>query len=189
MILIIPKSDTVFCHPWRLRLGICNSLLRRPGLRLGKEGESTYETTLTDQVRNSDSLESYQADQTKQVTTSKCFHLHDLGRNTRQPLDWHLGLALSQRSLDCRVSVAPERLLNVELITGRPIVLFFILFCYVFEVQLLLQIIINRIAIIVERRDMASRIKWLTAAIISAVNIAVFCIWIPAHMTTPPSQV
>ena len=115
MLLIIPQSDAVFCQPWRLRLGIYNSLLRRPGLRLGKEGECTYETTLTDQVRNSDSLESYQADQAKQVTTSKCFYLHDLGRNTRQPLDWHLGLALSQRSLDCRVSLAPEQLPNVEL--------------------------------------------------------------------------
>lgn len=54
--------------------------------------------------------------------------------------------------------------------------LFFILFCYVFEVQLLLQIIINRIAIIVERRTMASKLKWATAIFISLVNIFVMCI-------------
>jgi len=84
-------------------------------------------------------------------------------------------------------------------------VLFFILFCYVFEVQLLLQIIINRIAIIVERRTMAAKLKWATAIFISLVNICVMCIvrpstlphqvralttlqWIPAHMAKPPSQ-
>ncbi|THX10446.1 hypothetical protein D6D13_05439 [Aureobasidium pullulans] len=72
---------------------------------------------------------------------------------------------------------------------AEPVVLFFILFCYVFEVQLLLQIIINRIAIIVERRTMASKLKWATAIFISLVNIFVMCIWIPAHMTKPPSQV
>ncbi|KAG9963036.1 hypothetical protein KCU61_g4287, partial [Aureobasidium melanogenum] len=69
-----------------------------------------------------------------------------------------------------------------------PVVLFFILFCYVFEVQLLLQIIINRIAIIVERRVMAEKLKWATAIFISIVNICVMCIWIPAHMAKPPSQ-
>ena len=57
-----------------------------------------------------------------------------------------------------------------------PVVLFFILFCYVFEVQLLLQIIINRIAIIVERRTMAAKLKWITAICISLVNIMVMCI-------------
>ena len=75
-----------------------------------------------------------------------------------------------------------------------------------FEVQLLLQIIINRIAIIVERRTMAAKLKWITAIVISLVNILVMCIvrlpglsqflhplttsqWIPAHMTNPPSTI
>ncbi|KAI5198976.1 hypothetical protein AUEXF2481DRAFT_3335 [Aureobasidium subglaciale EXF-2481] len=75
-----------------------------------------------------------------------------------------------------------------DVLKAEPVVLFFILFCYVFEVQLLLQIIINRIAIIVERRTMASKLKWTTAVVISVINIMVMCIWIPAHMTEPPSQ-
>ena len=70
----------------------------------------------------------------------------------------------------------------------RPVVLFFILFCYVFEVQLLLQIIINRIAVFTERRSTATKLKWATAIFITIVNMAVFCIWIPAHTIPLPSQ-
>ncbi|KAF2798628.1 hypothetical protein K505DRAFT_321757 [Melanomma pulvis-pyrius CBS 109.77] len=67
-------------------------------------------------------------------------------------------------------------------------VLFFILFCWTFEIQLLMQIIINRIALIAEHRSTIRRIKWGTVAIITAINIAVFCIWIPAHLQPPTSQ-
>ncbi|KAF2188033.1 hypothetical protein K469DRAFT_737762 [Zopfia rhizophila CBS 207.26] len=67
-------------------------------------------------------------------------------------------------------------------------VLFFILFCWVFEIQLLMQIIINRIALIAEHRSTIQKIKWGTVAIISAVNILVFCIWIPSHTNPPASQ-
>lgn len=66
-------------------------------------------------------------------------------------------------------------------------VLFFILLCWVFEIQLLMQIIINRIALIAEHRKTVSMMKWGTFAIISLVNIAVFCIWIPSH-TNPPAS-
>lgn len=66
-------------------------------------------------------------------------------------------------------------------------VLFFILICWVFEIQLLMQIIINRIALIAEHRKTIWRIKWGTVAIITAINIAVFCIWIPSHMIPPVS--
>lgn len=54
--------------------------------------------------------------------------------------------------------------------------LFFILFCWVFEVQILMQIIINRIAIICETQDIVRRLKWGTAIAMTAINIAVFCI-------------
>ncbi|KAH6682173.1 hypothetical protein F5X68DRAFT_137534 [Plectosphaerella plurivora] len=64
-------------------------------------------------------------------------------------------------------------------------VLFFILFLWVFEIQLLMQIIINRIAVIAESQKTIRLLKWGTAGIITAINIAVFCIWIPAH-TVPP---
>ncbi|KEY74433.1 hypothetical protein S7711_04471 [Stachybotrys chartarum IBT 7711] len=66
--------------------------------------------------------------------------------------------------------------------------LFFILFLWVFEVQLLLQIIVNRIAIIAEHRKTIRNIKWGTAIVITMINIAVFCIWIPSHMSPPVNQ-
>ncbi|KAL3961236.1 hypothetical protein ACCO45_002759 [Purpureocillium lilacinum] len=64
-------------------------------------------------------------------------------------------------------------------------VLFFILFLWVFEIQLLMQIIVNRIAIIAEHRSTIFKLKWGTAFVITCINIAVFCIWIPSH-TVPP---
>jgi hypothetical protein len=72
--------------------------------------------------------------------------------------------------------------------TSSVPVLFFILFFYVFEVQLLMQIIVNRIALIAEHRRTIWRIKWATVALITAVNISVFCIWIPSHTAPPVSQ-
>lgn len=67
-------------------------------------------------------------------------------------------------------------------------VLFSLLFCWVFEIQLLMQIIINRVYVVAEKKEFVIRIKWLTAAIITCINIAVFCIWIPAHLNPPPNQ-
>ncbi|KAH8649176.1 hypothetical protein BX600DRAFT_111336 [Xylariales sp. PMI_506] len=67
-------------------------------------------------------------------------------------------------------------------------VLFFILFLWVFEVQLLMQIIINRIAVISENQRLLTWIKWGTVAIITSINVMVFCIWIPAHLDPPLSQ-
>ncbi|KAM5344217.1 hypothetical protein ACJ41O_012754 [Fusarium nematophilum] len=67
-------------------------------------------------------------------------------------------------------------------------VLFFILFLWVFEVQLLMQIIVNRIAIIAEHRSTITKLKWGTAFIITCINIVVFCIWIPSHTVPPASQ-
>ncbi|KAF1839021.1 hypothetical protein BDW02DRAFT_540403 [Decorospora gaudefroyi] len=67
-------------------------------------------------------------------------------------------------------------------------VLFFILFFWVFEVQLLMQIIINRIALIAEHRSTVKKLKWGTVVLITSINIAVFCIWIPSHTNPPVSQ-
>ena len=50
------------------------------------------------------------------------------------------------------------------------------------QVQILLQIIINRIAILLTDRSKASRIKYSVAFIITAINISVYCIWIPARL-------
>jgi hypothetical protein len=63
--------------------------------------------------------------------------------------------------------------------------LFFILFLWVFEIQLLMQIIINRIGVIAENRKTTEYLRWGTAVVITIINILVFCIWIPAH-TVPP---
>jgi hypothetical protein len=58
----------------------------------------------------------------------------------------------------------------------------------VFEIQLLMQIIINRIALIAEHRSTVARLKWGTVALITSINIAVFIIWIPAHTVPPISR-
>ncbi|KAK7210079.1 hypothetical protein V2G26_017257 [Clonostachys chloroleuca] len=59
---------------------------------------------------------------------------------------------------------------------------FFILTSWSFQVQFLLQIIINRCAILVTDRVFIFRVKWGTAALITMVNISVYCIWIPARL-------
>ncbi|KAN0089469.1 hypothetical protein V8E51_019729 [Hyaloscypha variabilis] len=64
--------------------------------------------------------------------------------------------------------------------------LFSLLFCWVFEVQLLMQIIINRITVVVDDHQLIFKLKWGTALVITIVNIAVFIIWIPAHLVPPP---
>lgn len=65
--------------------------------------------------------------------------------------------------------------------------LFFILFCWVFEIQLIMQIIINRIAVIAESQEQMRWIKYGIAAFITVINVMVFSIWIPAHLDPPVS--
>ena len=64
-------------------------------------------------------------------------------------------------------------------------VLALLLFCWALQIQCCMQIIINRIYVVVEKKNTARKVKWGTACLITAINIAVFCIWIPAHMTPP----
>lgn len=52
-----------------------------------------------------------------------------------------------------------------------------------------MQIIINRIALIAEHRSTVRNIKWGTVVVITSINIAVFCIWIPAHTVPPVSKI
>ncbi|KAJ4385771.1 hypothetical protein N0V93_010202 [Gnomoniopsis smithogilvyi] len=73
-------------------------------------------------------------------------------------------------------------------LTASVPVFFFILLAWVFQIQLLMQIIINRISIISETQSTIRKLKWGTALIISAINVAVFCIFIPAHIEPPVSQ-
>jgi hypothetical protein len=67
-------------------------------------------------------------------------------------------------------------------------VLLAILFSWVLEIQLLMQIIVNRVAIIAESPIVVWRLKWGTAGVITAINIAVFIIWVPAHLSPPPAN-
>ncbi|KAI4851356.1 hypothetical protein E4T44_02185 [Aureobasidium sp. EXF-8845] len=76
-----------------------------------------------------------------------------------------------------------------DILHNGPALLFFILFFYVFEVQFLMQIIINRISIISERKSTARQLKIGTAVVISIINVAVFCIFIPSHLSPPPSMI
>jgi hypothetical protein len=54
--------------------------------------------------------------------------------------------------------------------------------CWVIQVQLLLQIIINRIRIIVQDRTRGRQLTVGTAAVVTLINVSVFCIWIPARL-------
>lgn len=68
-------------------------------------------------------------------------------------------------------------------------VLFVALLLWVFEIQLLMQIIINRVAVIADDPRMIKKIKWGTVIVISLIQMAVFCIWIPTHSFPPPSPI
>jgi hypothetical protein len=45
--------------------------------------------------------------------------------------------------------------------------------------QLLLQIVANRITLIMMDKRKARNLRWSLAAIVACINISVFCIWIP----------
>ena len=60
---------------------------------------------------------------------------------------------------------------------------------WVFQTQLLLQIIANRIGLIMIDRQKARLIKLGLLVVIGLVNISVYCIWIPAHMNVGQSWV
>ncbi|KAH9882219.1 hypothetical protein J1614_001391 [Plenodomus biglobosus] len=61
---------------------------------------------------------------------------------------------------------------------------FTILFFWCIQVQLLLQIIINRIRVIVPDRKRSRDIMIATAIFVTVINISVFNIWIPARLQT-----
>ncbi|EXJ70719.1 uncharacterized protein A1O5_05709 [Cladophialophora psammophila CBS 110553] len=65
---------------------------------------------------------------------------------------------------------------------------FFVLFFWAFEIHFILQLIINRLSVVVSDRITATRVKWAVAVIITLVNIGVFSIFIPAHLNPPPDK-
>ncbi|RDL42558.1 Uncharacterized protein BP5553_02537 [Venustampulla echinocandica] len=66
---------------------------------------------------------------------------------------------------------------------------FGILTCWSLQVQLLLQIIINRIGIIETNTRRITVLKWVVAGIVTVINISVYCIWIPARMQISPAYI
>ncbi|KAK6836794.1 hypothetical protein PG990_014265 [Apiospora arundinis] len=61
--------------------------------------------------------------------------------------------------------------------------LFFgILIVWVAQTQLLVQIIINRLSLLMMIRWNATKLKWGVAALMTAINVSVFIVWIPARL-------
>lgn len=73
----------------------------------------------------------------------------------------------------------------------RPSFYFFmsVLLCWVIQIQLLPQIIINRIRIILQDRVRGRRLIIGTAIYVTLINISVFIIWIPARLQISPRWV
>ncbi|KAK8093897.1 hypothetical protein PG997_000582 [Apiospora hydei] len=63
---------------------------------------------------------------------------------------------------------------------------FFLLVAWVFQVQCIIQIIINRIALLMRDRKIVNRMIWGCAIGLGIINISVFCIWIPARLQISP---
>ncbi|CAE7068333.1 unnamed protein product [Rhizoctonia solani] len=59
---------------------------------------------------------------------------------------------------------------------------FWILTMWAFQVQFLLQIIVNRICILLPTPSRKFWLKFIIAAWITAINISVYCIWVPAKL-------
>ncbi|CAG7554664.1 unnamed protein product [Fusarium equiseti] len=109
-------------------------------------------------------------------------------RRNRNPLrSSYIYMIWGEILANLAIGILAYLFLNNIIKPGVPI-FFFILFFWVFEIQLLLQIIINRIAIIAESQRTIQRLKWGTAFVVTCINVAVFCIFIPAHVDPPVSQ-
>ncbi|KAI5457769.1 hypothetical protein BGZ63DRAFT_364545 [Mariannaea sp. PMI_226] len=59
---------------------------------------------------------------------------------------------------------------------------FFIIVFWSAQVQCLIQIIINRVGLLMVVRSNATKLKWLCFGILLAINISVFSIWVPARL-------
>ncbi|KFA55134.1 hypothetical protein S40293_08675 [Stachybotrys chartarum IBT 40293] len=53
---------------------------------------------------------------------------------------------------------------------------------WIFQTQCILQIIINRIALITVNKARIRRLKWAVFIVVLLINIAVACIWIPSRL-------
>ncbi|KAH6648402.1 hypothetical protein BKA67DRAFT_594025 [Truncatella angustata] len=61
--------------------------------------------------------------------------------------------------------------------------LFFVILClWTVQMQCILQIIINRVSLVMVNRSLAKNLRLGVFLIVLAINISVFCIWIPARL-------
>lgn len=57
-----------------------------------------------------------------------------------------------------------------------------ILVCWVIQIQVLPQIIVNRIRVVLPDRQRGRHLAIGTAVVVTLINISVFCVWIPARL-------
>ncbi|KAH7379032.1 hypothetical protein BKA64DRAFT_687153 [Cadophora sp. MPI-SDFR-AT-0126] len=68
--------------------------------------------------------------------------------------------------------------------------LLFSLVClWTIQIQCLMQIIINRVSMIMYDEDRAERLKWIVAMVLGVLNITIFIIWIPARLQISPTWI
>ncbi|KAH8673516.1 hypothetical protein BX600DRAFT_206671 [Xylariales sp. PMI_506] len=63
---------------------------------------------------------------------------------------------------------------------------FAIVVLWCFQVQVLMQIIINRVSLLIHVKEHATRLKWGVFLLLLVVNITVFIVWIPAMLQISP---
>ncbi|KAK9787701.1 hypothetical protein AB5N19_03404 [Seiridium cardinale] len=88
--------------------------------------------------------------------------------------------------LACVGSAVTSALYLFNIVCASFYVYFFLVFLWCFEVQFVLQIIINRLALLMATRRQAQKLQWTVFGIILFVNISIFVIWIPTRMHGPP---
>ncbi|KAM7198813.1 hypothetical protein V8F33_004827 [Rhypophila sp. PSN 637] len=57
------------------------------------------------------------------------------------------------------------------------------------QIQCLMQIMTNRIALIMYNPDRAVKLKWAVGIAIGIINVTVFCIWVPARLQISPTYI
>ncbi|RYO85463.1 hypothetical protein DL766_002121 [Monosporascus sp. MC13-8B] len=66
---------------------------------------------------------------------------------------------------------------------------FFLVTLWVLETQCIMQIIINRVWLLMSNKTWWNRVKWGVALIMGLINISVYCIWIPARLQISPTYI
>ncbi|KAK7734556.1 hypothetical protein SLS57_000253 [Botryosphaeria dothidea] len=59
---------------------------------------------------------------------------------------------------------------------------FFVLVFWVIQIQVILQIIVNRVGLLVTDKDRVRNMKWFVGIYVGIINVSVFCIWMPAQL-------